>query len=157
MIRRKSIRAVMLTPEGRILLMQAQEPLHDFMIWFAPGGGMEADEDPESCLRREIKEETGIELENIGPRIWRRHHTFEWNGQMLSQDEDFYLVPIDEFKPDFTTNPSETELLSFQQFKWWSPSEISKSSDIFAPRLLAKHLENLIAWGVPEKPVNVGV
>ena len=157
MIRRTSIRAVMLTPEGRMLLMQAQEPSRDFMIWFAPGGGMEADENPEICLRREIEEETGIVLTDIGPLIWRRHHTFAWNGRILSQDEDFYVVYIDEFEPDFTTNPSESELMSFQRFKWWSPTEIQESSDVFAPRLLAKHLQNLIDLGVPKKPVDVGV
>ena len=147
----------MLTPEGRMLLMQAQEPSSDFMVWFAPGGGMEADEYPETCLRREIEEETGIVLEHIGSLIWKRHHTFEWNDQMLSQDEDFYLVLIDEFEPDFTTNPSESELLSFQRFKWWSPVEIEESPDVFASRLLAEHLQNLIVLGVPNKPVDVGV
>ena len=138
-------------------MMQARDPSSDFTVWFAPGGGMESDENPETCLRREIEEETGIVLTDIGPLIWRRHHTFVWNGQILSQDEDFYVVYIDEFEPDFTTNPSEAELMSFQRFKWWSPAEISRSRDIFAPRLLAKHLQNLIELGTPDKPVDVGV
>ena len=73
MIERKAIRAIMLTPEGRILLMQAQEPSSDFTVWFAPGGGIESNEMPEECLRREIEEETGVVLKDIGPVIWRRH------------------------------------------------------------------------------------
>ena len=147
----------MLTPQNRILLMQAQEPSSDFTVWFAPGGGIEPDETPNVCLRREIEEETGIVLGDIGPLIWKRHHTFEWNGQMLSQNEEFHLVTTDEFVPDFTTNPSESELMAFRQFKWWTPNEISESQDVFAPRLLAAHLQNLIAHGAPKTPVDVGI
>lgn len=157
MIERKSIRAVMLTPEGKILLMQAQEPASDFKVWFAPGGGMEAGESPEECLRREINEETGIVLRDIGPLIWKRHHAYDWNGSKLSQHEDYHLVPIDEFEPDFTTNPSETELMAFRQFRWWTPEEISASADVFAPRQLARHLSDLIEMGPPKITINVGI
>jgi 8-oxo-dGTP pyrophosphatase MutT (NUDIX family) len=140
-----------------MLLMQAQEPASDFVVWFAPGGGIETGENPQSCLRREIEEETGVVLGNIGPLIWQRHHIFEWDGQMLSQDEDFYLVPIDEFEPDWSANPSKPELVAFRQFRWWSPAEIAASQDVFAPRLLAQHLQTLIEHGAPETPVDVGV
>ncbi len=157
MIERPAVRAVMLTPTGRMLLMQAQEPASGFRVWFAPGGGLEAGESAEASLRREILEETGVELKAVGPLIWRRRHTFQWNSKMLSQREDFYLVPIDAFEPDFTTNPSETELMDFRQFKWWSVDEIRASGDVFAPRLLAEHLESLIEQGPPSEPVDVGV
>ena len=157
MIKRKSIRAVMLTPAGRMLLMQAQEPSREFHVWFAPGGGMEPGEDPETCLRREVEEETGIVLGNIGPLVWQRHHTFEWDGRLLSQDEDFHLVPIAEFEPDGTANPSVGEQTAFRQFKWWSAEAMARSRDLFAPRLLAEHLRNLIAHGPPDQPFDVGI
>lgn len=112
---------------------------------------------PEDCLRREIEEETGAVLQDIGPLIWQRHHTFDWDGQMLCQNEEFRLVPIDEFDPDFTANPSEVERIAFRQFKWWTPEEISVSRDAFAPRLLAQHLRALIEQGITEAPIDVGV
>jgi 8-oxo-dGTP pyrophosphatase MutT (NUDIX family) len=147
----------MLSPERRMLLMQVQEPSSNFTVWFAPGGGAEPNKSPEMCLRREIEEETGTRITNIGPLIWQRHHTFEWDGQMVSQDEDFYYVPIDEFEPDSQTNPSRSELMAFLQFKWWSPDEIAASHDVFAPRLLAEHLRALIEKGIPKAPVDVGI
>ncbi len=52
MIFRRAIRAVMLTPEGRVLLMQAEEPSGKYRVWITPGGGIESDEDVEACLRR---------------------------------------------------------------------------------------------------------
>jgi len=94
---------------------------------------------------------------SIGPLIWRRHHTFDWNGQMLSQDEDFYLVPVDQFEPDIQANPSKTELMAFRRFRWWTPEEIRVSRDVFAPRLLAEHLLALIQHGPPEVPIDVGI
>ena len=127
MIHRQAVRAVMLTPKKQVLLMQAQEPASGFRVWFTPGGGIEGDEDAETCLRREIQEETGMTHVNIGPLIWRRHHVFEWDNQMLSQNEEFYFVPIDHFEPDMQSNPSKTELMVFRQFKWWTPQEISNT------------------------------
>ncbi len=147
----------MLTPEGRMLLFQAQESSRSFTLWFAPGGGIKADESPAECLCREIKEETGAVLEYIGPLIWRRRHTFEWNGHKYTQDEIYYFVPIEEFAPEFQSNPSETELMAFRQFGWWTPEEISVSEDVFAPRLLAKHLQALIERGIPDTLVDVGI
>jgi len=147
----------MLTPERRVLLIQAQEPSSDFRVWFTPGGGIEPDEDAETCLRREILEETGLIQVNIGPLILRRHHSFKWDNQILSQDEDYYLVPIEQFEPNMQTNPSETELMTFRQYRWWTPHEISLSRDVFAPRLLAEHLESLILNGPGDNPIDVGI
>lgn len=154
---RKAIRALMLTPEGKILLMQAKEPNNDFSIWFTPGGGIEHEENPKECLSRELKEETGLQSFKIGPLIWQRNHTFQWGRRLLSQVEDIYLVPVDEFQPEMKNNPSEIEVISFRQFKWWTAREISLSNDEFAPRLLSQHLEKLINSGPPQVPIDVGI
>ena len=156
-VHRKSIRALMLTPENKILLMQAMAPGSDFKVWYTPGGGIKNNENPKQCLRRELKEETGLENFTIGPFIWHRNHAFQWGNQMLSQAEDFYLVPIDEFQPEMKNNPSEIERESFCQFKWWTTNEISLSSDQFAPSSLAKYLQKLIDSGPPQIPIDVGI
>ena len=154
---RKAIRGLMITPDGKILLMQIVVPDNGFSCWITPGGGIEDGEKPDQCLRREIKEETGLQDFEIGPLIWQRKHTFPWEGQLLSQSEDFYLVPVDEFQAEMNNNPSEVELMIFRQFRWWSGEKISLSNDEFAPRLLSKHLERLINSGPPPVPVDVGV
>ena len=156
-IHRKAIRALILTPERKILLMQAKDPDSDFRVWYTPGGGVKNNENPNQCLHRELKEETGLQNFKIGPAVWHRKHTFQWGTQILSQDEVFYLVPVDEFQPEMKNNPSKIELTSFCKFKWWTTQEIALSKDQFAPRLLSKYLEKLINSGPPQAPIDVGI
>lgn len=48
--------------DGRVLLNQRPEGKHLAGMWEFPGGKVEENETPEDALRREIREELGIEL-----------------------------------------------------------------------------------------------
>ena len=55
---------LVLDDEGRILLARrAREP--DASKWDLPGGFLEEGEDPRAALRRELNEETGLEVEPV--------------------------------------------------------------------------------------------
>jgi mutator protein MutT len=50
---------------GKVLLIErAQEPLRGW--WSLPGGAVELGERAEEALRREVREETGLEIEILG-------------------------------------------------------------------------------------------
>lgn len=49
-----------LVREGRLLLLHRCRP-PNFELWSPPGGKAEEGESPEQCLRREFREETGLE------------------------------------------------------------------------------------------------
>lgn len=54
---------IVIDDEGRVLLLK-----HRFrpgIGWGVPGGFLEADEQPEDGLRRELREEVGLELEDV--------------------------------------------------------------------------------------------
>lgn len=156
-LRRNAARAVMLTRAGHILLMRAQEPVSGFSVWFTPGGGLEPDEDARTGLCRELFEETGLRDPKIGPAVWTRHHTFDWDGQRIAQQETYYLVPVAEFTPVMEDNPSAGEASAFREFRWWTADEIAASSALFAPRLLAEYLRALVCCGPPAEPFDIGV
>ncbi len=58
-----SVAAVITNERGQILLLD--HVLRPFFNWGIPGGFVEAGEQPEAAIRREIREETGLELTNI--------------------------------------------------------------------------------------------
>jgi ADP-ribose pyrophosphatase YjhB (NUDIX family) len=56
-----SVAGVVIDERGRALLIQRRDNGH----WEAPGGILERDEDVLTGLRREVREETGLEVEPI--------------------------------------------------------------------------------------------
>src|SRR5687767_12663107 len=58
-----SIAAVITNAQGKVLLLE--HLLRPFSGWGLPGGFMSAGEQPEETIRREIREETGIELDKL--------------------------------------------------------------------------------------------
>ena len=91
-IHRHTIRAVLLTPQGQVLLIRVQQPASGSELWLPPGGGLREGEQPIACLRRELREETGLEEFHLGPQLWTRQHKFCWAGRTITQCEAYYLV-----------------------------------------------------------------
>ena len=154
---REAVRAVLLTSENEILLMKFEEPASRRQFWITPGGARNTGEDVVACLIRELDEETGLRDVRVGPLIWKRRHTFEWNGNEVRQHEQFYLVKTGRFEPTMDGNPAMGEKSAFRGFRWWSIAEIKASSEIFAPRRIAELLDSIARSGPPERPLEVGV
>jgi len=60
--------------DGRILLTQRAKHAHQGGLWEFPGGKREADETIFEALRRELREEVGIEVQAAKPLIKINHH-----------------------------------------------------------------------------------
>jgi 8-oxo-dGTP diphosphatase len=58
---RISIKALILDEQQRFLLF-----LEENGIWELPGGGLDFGEDPQACLKRELKEEAGLDVTYVG-------------------------------------------------------------------------------------------
>lgn len=72
-------------PEGRVLLAQRPEGKSLAGMWEFPGGKVEPGETPEECIRREIREELGVELcENCFAPVTFVSHRYE----------DFHLLML---------------------------------------------------------------
>jgi 8-oxo-dGTP diphosphatase len=52
---------------GRVLLTQRKKGAHLEGLWEFPGGKIDPDEDPRDALRRELREELGIEVDVGAP------------------------------------------------------------------------------------------
>ncbi|HMJ03966.1 MAG TPA: NUDIX domain-containing protein, partial [Conexibacter sp.] len=118
-IEREAARAILLTPQHEVLLLRVRPPGEHF--WITPGGGLEAGETPADCLRRELREEVGLERFVLGPLVWRRQHTFNWLGRRIHQREQYYVVQTERFTPRMS-DPIEAKTID--QLRWWTAAEL---------------------------------
>jgi 8-oxo-dGTP diphosphatase len=65
--------AVIVGPDGRILISRRHDHLHQGGLWEFPGGKLEPGEDARQALQRELHEELGIEVRQARPLIRVRH------------------------------------------------------------------------------------
>jgi len=90
-------------------------------VWSRPGGGVEENETVEEALRREIKEELGIEIEILEPFDFKEH--FSDNGQRWLALG--YLAKIKKGRPKIM-EPGKIE-----EMRWFSLDEIPENLTVY--------------------------
>lgn len=96
--------------DEKLLITKRPEGSHLAGVWEFPGGKQENDEDMETCLQREIKEELGVEI-RINKLISIVHHEYESKKIILH----FF---------DCTPLQHEPQPLEKQEIRWVHPKEL---------------------------------
>jgi 8-oxo-dGTP diphosphatase len=99
--------------DGKVLCAQRSELMPLPLKWEFPGGKVQDDEVPEECLRREIREELGIEI-NIVERFPGRKHTYP-------DQKRFELIPF-----RCSVVGGELDVKEHKLVKWLKRSELRK-------------------------------
>jgi 8-oxo-dGTP pyrophosphatase MutT (NUDIX family) len=154
---RPAARALVLDPEDRVLLVRFVNPETGAEFWTTPGGGIKPGESPEDAIRRELREETGLEDADIGSVIWTRREVFPWAGQTLDQREQVILVRTPSFEPRPQIGQSGLEAEDVHEVRWWTLAEVEVSDALFYPTRLGLFLRQLLENGAPEEPIDVGI
>lgn len=109
-----TVGAIVVNPEGKFLLIQSHKWRGNYVM---PGGHVELGETLEGALKREIREETGLEISDIkflcvqefifDRAFWKKRHfiffDYSCNTQSLrvrlnSESESWVWVTVDEAK-----------------------------------------------------------
>jgi ADP-ribose pyrophosphatase YjhB (NUDIX family) len=151
---RRAARVLLLDEDRRVLLVRLG--YRSKRWWAAPGGGLEDDETHETAARREIAEETGYELDELGPWVWGREEVFRFEGRLYRQRERYFIASVPAFEPRPKFIDVE-EAKTFDGLRWWTLAELGTTAERFAPANLPALVRELVEEGPPEHPVLVGV
>lgn len=135
-----------LRSEPKVLLIRghdADQPSRSW--WFAVGGGIDPGETPHQAAVREVREETGIELESdqvLGP-VATRSAIFDFFAESCRQDEEFFVayLPGCSSAPALETTDhragwTEVEHELLDEVAWLTPAQLrAQPLEYFPPNL----------------------
>jgi 8-oxo-dGTP pyrophosphatase MutT (NUDIX family) len=150
---RQAARTIVLDPDDRILLVGFD--YRGTTLWETPGGGLFENETHEQAARRELLEETGLELAELGPVVWTRTHVQafgDWDGQT----DRFYFVRVPAFDPEPRLTPEERRAEGMTAVRWWELDALEAIDAILVPDRLPALVRELLLHGPPAEPLDVG-
>ena len=142
---RLAARVLVLDPTGHVLLFRGFDPGRpdDGTWWLTPGGGLAPDESPADGARRELFEETGLHVDDLGSVIFERIVEFPFEGVHYRQRESFFCVRTDRFDP-VNDAWTDIEVRSMLEHRWWTLGELETTSEQLYPEDLAQRLRPLL-------------
>lgn len=127
------VAAALMNDNGEVLLAQRPKGKQLKDHWEFPGGKVEAGEQPEAALARELKEELDIEIDisHIQPLTFLSHPYPEF---------DFHLLMPTWLVRDWQGTPQAVE---HQEIRWVHPNDMSRMLMIEADKPLIDRLSEL--------------
>jgi 8-oxo-dGTP pyrophosphatase MutT (NUDIX family) len=91
-------------PDLRVAIMRSR-----YGTWVLPKGRIESGETPEETARREVGEETGIEVGETASPLGRTEHESEQGGKRVRKQVDWFMFRVSAASK-LTPNPEEGAL-----------------------------------------------
>lgn len=135
---REAARVILVDPRGYTLLFRGGDPdTPGDDYWFTPGGGLEPGESLQQAARREVLEEVGVSLRELGSPVLREEIVFPFMGKSVHQKQVFFLVHLDSSEVS-VTGWNELERRTVRAYRWWAMDEIQNSQErIYPPNLVS--------------------
>jgi 8-oxo-dGTP pyrophosphatase MutT (NUDIX family) len=154
---RPGARVVLLDSDHRVLLLHAADPTVPGRRWWElPGGGLQPGETTIAACRRELSEETGIVLDEIGPCIWVRESRFTYKGHRHHRKDWIHLARLPTGIRRAPTSHSSNERTGLLGERWWSLDELAdRGHEQVIPPSLPTLLPPILAGRYPPSPIEL--
>jgi len=153
-LHRTAARVLLTAPNGATLLVHGHDPgdVGRGGFYWTPGGGLDPGESLEEGARREVFEEVGHEVGDLGPVVLHRVGEFPFGGRNVRQTESFFLISVPEPFSCAPEHLSELEQRAIHGFIWLTPNEMRAAVDQVYPECLPDLIEACLRDGHPDPP-----
>lgn len=133
-VHRLTSRVLLFDREGRILLFLTTAPdTSGVARWITPGGGVDPGETQHEGAVRELREETGLVIEDLGEPVYTHDFVVEWDdADHDTGHAEFYTATVDAFEPS-QVEWTDEERVDVLASRWWGLDELEESGERFEP------------------------
>ncbi|MCU1410308.1 MAG: hypothetical protein JWR04_1015 [Rhodoglobus sp.] len=145
-VNRATSRILLLDRDNRVLLFLTKAPdTSGVARWLTPGGGVDPGETHHQAALRELEEETGLVLEDVGEPVWSHDFVVQWDAADHDTGHaEFYTATVDAFEPS-DAQWTDDERVDVLAHKWWTLSELIATDEAYEPA----ELVNLVRRQLP--------
>ena len=145
---RPTSRLLVLDEHDRLLLMMTKAPdTSGAARWITPGGGVDPGESHEEAAVRELHEETGQVVAEVGPVVRVDDFEVPWDAADHTHGHaEFFIVRLPHFEvvDDDWTDDERVDIL---ESRWFSLDELESTIDPVEPVDLAATVAEVLRTG----------
>ena len=145
---RPTSRLLVLDEHDRLLLMMTKAPdTSGAARWITPGGGVDPGESHEEAAVRELHEETGQVVAEVGPVVRVDDFEVPWDAADHTHGHaEFFVVRLPHFEvvDDDWTDDERVDIL---ESRWFSLDELESTTDPVEPVDLAVTMADVLRGG----------
>jgi 8-oxo-dGTP pyrophosphatase MutT (NUDIX family) len=136
-VHRRTSRVLLFDRDSRILLFLTTAPdTSKVARWITPGGGVDEGESHHDAAVRELQEETGLRIDDLGAPVWSHDFDVQWDdADHDTGHAEFYTAVVDAFEPSDELW-TDDERVDVRAHRWWTLSELIGTDEPYEPAQL---------------------